>query len=315
MILEVQHETQQDYTEPVSEWHTELRMQPVNDNYQSCHSFHLIVSQPTTVFYYLDGFGNRVHHFNLLAPHQQVRVLSACVVETAERVCDLDACEAAFPLDLGSADCDVVDFLPFRGPVCDTPLLKPILVELAPHTNERVSTWIVRVGNFILQRFEYARDVTDCTSTIDDLLTLEKGVCQDFAHMMIAVLRSYGVPARYVSGYIHRPNKESQSHAWCEAWLPGLNWVGFDPTNGCQVNDRFVRVAVGRDYTDVPPNKGTHRGQARETISVRVATRELARLPSLSWQDQLPPLDVPLTSLIRRKLRIDPDEQAIQQQQ
>jgi transglutaminase-like putative cysteine protease len=132
---------------------------------------------------------------------------------------------------------------------------------------------------------------------------------------MIAILRSHGIPARYVSGYIHRPNKESQSHAWCEAWLPELNWVGFDPTNGCQMNDRFVRVAVGRDYTDVPPNKGTHRGKARETISVRVATRELSRLPSLSWHERLPPLDMPLTALTRRPTRIEADEQMQQQQQ
>jgi transglutaminase-like putative cysteine protease len=131
---------------------------------------------------------------------------------------------------------------------------------------------------------------------------------------MIAVLRSHGVPARYVSGYIHRPNKESQSHAWCEAWLPGLNWVGFDPTNACQVNENFIRVAVGRDYTDVPPNKGTHRGQASETISVRVATRELPRLPSLSWQERLPPLDVPLTALIRRQDPLKSEEQVQQQQ-
>jgi transglutaminase-like putative cysteine protease len=315
MILEVQHETRQDYSEPVSEWHSVLRMQPANDIHQSCHSFHLSVSQPATLHCYLDGFGNQVHHFNLLEPHKQVRVLSASVVETGARPLDPSSCEAEFPLNLESAGCDVFDFLPFRGPVCDTPHLRPILDQLVPQPGERVSAWVVRVSNFIPQQFMYARDVTDWASPIADLLTKGKGVCQDFAHLMIAVLRSNGVPARYVSGYIHRPNKESQSHAWCEAWLPGLNWVGFDPTNACQVNESFVRVAVGRDYTDVPPNKGTHRGQAQETISVRVATRELPRLPSLSWQDRLPPLDVPLTALIRRKARAVADEQELQQQQ
>ena len=132
MILEVQHETRLDYTLPVSEWMTELRMQPASDDYQSCHSFHLMVSQPTTVFYYLDGFGNRVHHFNLLAPHQQVRLLAASVVETTERASDLADSAAMFPLDLNTAGCEIMDFLPFRGPVCDTPLLRPILAALAP---------------------------------------------------------------------------------------------------------------------------------------------------------------------------------------
>src|SRR5437868_5833564 len=132
MILEVQHETRLDYNEPVSEWLAELRLQPISDEVQSCHSFHLVVSQPTTLFSYRDGFSNRVHHFNLLAPHQQVRVLAASIVETAERPMDLAAATGVFPLDLEAAACDVLDFLPFRGPVCDTPLLQPLLDELAP---------------------------------------------------------------------------------------------------------------------------------------------------------------------------------------
>jgi hypothetical protein len=242
-------------------------------------------------------------------------VLSASVVETSVLEVNLAECDAKFPLDLESAECDVLDFLPFRGPICDTPLLPPILDELRPGDDEPVSQWVGRVNRIIPERFEYARDVTDWASPIHDLLSLGKGVCQDFAHLMIAILRRNGVPARYVSGYIHRPNKESQSHAWCEAWLPGLGWVGFDPTNAVQINERFVRVAIGRDYTDVPPNKGIHRGQAQESISVRVETRELSRLPSLSWQEQLPPLHVPLTSLIRRREQPLPEDEMDQQQQ
>ena len=157
--------------------------------------------------------------------------------------------------------------------------------------------------------------MTDASSPIDDVLAHGKGVCQDFAHLMIAMLRSFGVPARYVSGYIHRPNKESQSHAWCEVWLPDLGWVGFDPTNDCPANEHFVKVAIGRDFTDVPPNKGIYRGQGQETISVRVETRQLERLPSLSWQEQLPPLDVPPTAITRFRHEQEGEEQAQQQQQ
>jgi len=140
-------------------------------------------------------------------------------------------------------------------------------------------------------------------------------VCQDFAHLMIAVLRSFEVPARYVSGYIHRPNKESQSHAWCEVWLPDLGWVGVDPTNDCLADEVFVKVAVGRDFTDVPPNKGVCRTTGRESISVRVETRELARLPSLSWQEQLPPLNVPLQAILVRTQGAPSVEEEAQQQQ
>jgi transglutaminase-like putative cysteine protease len=132
---------------------------------------------------------------------------------------------------------------------------------------------------------------------------------------MLALLRSFGVPARYVSGYVHRANKASQSHAWCEAWLPDLGWVGIDPTNDCLITDHFVRVATGRDFSDVPPNKGVYRGRAEETVSARVETRVLERLPSLTWQDQLPPLDVPLTLLRRRLTREGETEEQAQQQQ
>lgn len=126
---------------------------------------------------------------------------------------------------------------------------------------------------------------------------------------------SCGVPARYVSGYLHRPNKDSQSHAWCELWLPDCGWFGIDPTNDCRANERFVKVAFGRDFSDVPPNKGVYRGQSGETIVVRVETRALDRLPSLSWQEQLPPLHVPLVTIRQTGRRAGNSEAEAQQQQ
>jgi transglutaminase-like putative cysteine protease len=170
------------------------------------------------------------------------------------------------------------------------------------------------VSRYIHNRFEYAPAVTLANSPIDDLLRAGNGVCQDFTHLLIALLRSLAIPARYVSGYLHRPGKESESHAWCEAWLPDLGWIGVDPTNDCLVNEAFVRVAVGRDFTDVPPNKGVFRGRGQETISVRVATRELERLPARTWQEQLPPLDVPLTAITNRRRFYSGEEEESQQQ-
>jgi transglutaminase-like putative cysteine protease len=122
------------------------------------------------------------------------------------------------------------------------------------------------------------------------------------------------MPARYVSGYIHRPGKESQSHAWCEVWFAEHGWFGFDPTNNQLTDDHFVKVAVGRDYTDVPPNKGVYCGKGAESIFVRVETRMLERLPSLTWQEQLPPLQVPLTA-IRPRVRPAPKVDIEAQQQ
>jgi transglutaminase-like putative cysteine protease len=317
MILEIQHETEMEYSQPVSEWLCELRMEPVSDATQRCHSFQISVGQSVTLFNYLDGFGNRVHHFNLLKPPTSLRILAASVVETEDAGIGPMASQTAF-----SAECtadgwqlplEALDYLPLRGPARFTPLLEPILAELRPMPRMRVGMWVCQVAEYIRGRFEYARDVTDATSPIDHLLTRGKGVCQDFTHLMIAVLRSFGVPARYVSGYIHRENKESQSHAWCEVWLPDVGWTGFDPTNGCPVNAHFVKTAMGRDFTDVPPNKGTYRGAGDERIKVRVATRTLDRLPSLSWHDQLAPLDVPVHSVLRTAPLYGSEEEAQQQ--
>ena len=315
MILEIQHETRFDYSEPAIEALTELRMEPVSDSDQSCHSYHLGVTPTTELFRYGDGFGNRVHHFNLLLPYSRVRILSASVVETHPSARALEASRAVFPYARDTLPTDVLDFLQFRGSVRETSLLMPLLEVLRPRAGSAIGKLVVDVAHYVHDRFAYARNATLATSAVEDVLREEKGVCQDFAHVMIAVLRSFGVPTRYVSGYIHRPNKESQSHAWCEAWVEDFGWVGIDPTNDRQIDERFVKVAVGRDFTDVPPNKGVCRTQGRETISVRVETRELARLPSLSWQEQLPPLMVPLQEILVRSRSAAGQAEEEQQQQ
>jgi transglutaminase-like putative cysteine protease len=315
MILEVQHETRLEYSEPVTESVTEVRMEPGSDSLQSCRSFHLLVSPPAQLFRFQDGFENHVHHFNLLAGHRQVQILAAAIVETHPRSQDLLSSQATYPLDPQGLDLGVLDYLTFRGPVRFAPGLAPVLEVLELQTGMRLGELVHKVAHYIHSHFEYARDVTLSTSPIDDVLEHGKGVCQDFTHLMIAILRSFGIPARYVSGYLHRPNKDSQSHAWCEVWLPDLGWVGIDPTNDLVLNDHFIKVATGRDFTDVPPNKGVYRGQAQESISVRVETRALDHLPSLAWRDELPPLQVPLTAIVARNLRQAPHEEELSQQQ
>jgi transglutaminase-like putative cysteine protease len=316
MILEVQHETRLEYTEPVTEALTELRMEPASDADQSCCSFHLAVSPAAALFRDQDGFCNRVHHYNVRPAHQEARILAASIVQTHPQARALDNCRATYPLDLDTVDVDVLDFLNFRGPVCATPRLTPLVTALRPGNGTPLAELVLQIAHYINGYFEYARDVTLANSPIDDVLEKGKGVCQDFTHLMIALLRTFAVPARYVSGYVHRPNKESQSHAWCEAWLPGLGWVGVDPTNDCLVGEHHIKVGFGRDFTDVPPNKGVYRGRAKESISVRVETRALERLPSLLWQEQLPPLMVPLVPIVyRTRPEEKPEEEEAQQQQ
>jgi transglutaminase-like putative cysteine protease len=314
MILEIKHETHLKYTDPVTEAVTEVRMEPVSDEDQSCHSFRLLLSPATEAFRFQDGFRNRVHHFSVLSPHREVSVLAAHVVETHPRRRDPAGSRARLPLDPAGLDLEALGFLDFRGPVRRTPLLDPVLEAARPRTGTPAGDFVLQVSRHVRTRFEYARDVTQASSPIDDLLRHGKGVCQDFAHLMIAVLRSCGVPARYVSGYIHRPNKESQSHAWCEAWLPDLGWVGVDPTNDCVVGESFVKVAVGRDFTDTPPNRGVYRGRAGQEISVRVETRQLDALPTLDWEEELPPPDAPLVVVASSTFKAEASAAEIDQQ-
>lgn len=316
MILEIQHETRLRYSQPVTEWLAEFRVEPLSDEGQSCQSFHLSVSQQTALGKFRDGFGNNVHHFNLLAPNLEVVALAASVVQTHPRRNQNLYSELRWPVDEAALPLGVLDYLALTGPVAPVPKLEPLLDALQPRTGTRVIDVAMAASRYIKNGFEYATAVTNASSPIADVLSAGKGVCQDFAHLMLAVLRSFGVPARYVSGYIHRPGKESQSHAWVDVWLGDAGWFGIDPTNDVAIDEHFVKVAVGRNFNDVPPNKGIYRGTGTEHIYARVETRELPRLPTLSWRDQLPPLHVPLTMVLANVRReVTTHEESEQQQQ
>src|SRR5262249_25642297 len=146
----------------------------------------------------------------LLSARRHLRILAAGVVETHPRPRDLRSSQATYPLSLDGADLGVLDFLKFRGPVRQTPRLAPLVEALRPQPGTRLGPFVQQVVHYIGTHFEYAPDVTLASSPVDDLLEHGKGVCQDFTHLLIALLRSFELPARYVSGYIHRPNKESQ---------------------------------------------------------------------------------------------------------
>ncbi len=128
----------------------------------------------------------------------------------------------------------------------------------------------------IFSAFDYRPQSTQVDSPIDHALEERQGVCQDFAHIMLALVRPLGIPSRYVSGYLfhgednHDRSDAGASHAWIEAWLPGLGWVGFDPTNNLIAVERHVKAAIGRDYADVPPTRGVFKGRATSELSVAV---------------------------------------------
>ena len=130
----------------------------------------------------------------------------------------------------------------------------------------------------IHHEFEFDAETTTVTTSVDEVLAQRSGVCQDFAHVMLATCRSAGIPARYVSGYLYDPalGDNAASHAWVDVWDEAAGWTSLDPTHDREQSDVYVRVAVGRDYADVPPTRGVYKGVATETLSVRVALQALS---------------------------------------
>lgn len=269
MKLEIVHSTRYRYSGPIAETVMELRLRPMDGNGQRCADFRLELShriQPRT---YKDGFGNTVHYFNLVRPHAGLSVVGRSVVETGLGP-DGDAGEEL-----------VHDFLRFRSPVKDVDGVRR-LAEMHAIGESRSPQAIERALDeltlTISREFTYDRSVTNVYSSVDDVLALRAGVCQDFAHLFIAVARAMGVPARYVSGYIHVPTEKAAttaSHAWAEAWVPGRGWTGFDATRPIRTTEHHVRLAVGRDYTDAAPTRGVYVGSASSSMNIAVKTREL----------------------------------------
>ncbi|MFQ3671588.1 MAG: transglutaminase family protein, partial [Verrucomicrobiia bacterium] len=150
-----------------------------------------------------------------------------------------------------------------------------LAVDLAPR-REDVRQTVLHLMHGLHREFDYCPESTQVHTHMNDVLRLRRGVCQDFAHVMIGLCRSLGIPARYVSGYLFtNPGPGAlrgtqASHAWCEVHLPGWGWLGLDPTNNQLVDPRYVRVAVGRDYHDVPPTRGTYRGPESREMRVEV---------------------------------------------
>jgi transglutaminase-like putative cysteine protease len=137
-----------------------------------------------------------------------------------------------------------------------------------------------KISECIHMNFIYDPSATDVHTTVEETVKLKRGVCQDFAHLMIAVCRSKDIPARYVSGYHFigdlqggHADYEQASHAWVEAYVPGKGWVGYDPTNNMMVNWRYVKIGHGRDYRDIVPVKGVYTGTAAQTLTVDVDVR------------------------------------------
>ena len=278
MYYTIRHTTRFRYSTPISESIMEVRTQPRSEGNQHCLDFQLRTSPRSSVLSYRGDFGNRVHYFDIPNSHSQLTITSEALVDMTELPEIPQALEESSwdVLDEATANDEYWDTLMPSHFAQSTALLEELARELEVGRHADPLTVLRELNNAIYRTFDYTPQTTRVDSPIDEALRLRKGVCQDYTHIMITLVRQLGIPCRYISGYLFQQGRgperatSTAMHAWLEAYLPELGWVGFDPTNDTLVDERHVRVAIGRDYADVSPTRGVFRGKADSELSVTV---------------------------------------------
>jgi len=278
MYYTIRHITRFRYSAPISESIMEVRIQPRSEGSQHCLDFRLHTGPRAHILTYRGEYGNRVHHFDIPNSHNSLTISAEALVDITAppplpETLDAPAWEE---LDALTANDDYWDSLMPSHFAAPTALLEELARELDVRRRDDPLTVLRDLNSAINNAFEYTPNTTRVDSPIDEALRMRKGVCQDYAHIMITLARQLKIPCRYVSGYLYQHSRGAErstgeaTHAWVEAYLPGLGWVGFDPTNNTTTDERHIRVAIGRDYADVPPTRGVYRGKAESELAVTV---------------------------------------------
>jgi transglutaminase-like putative cysteine protease len=289
MFYAIRHFTSYRYSRPVWQSMMEVRMHPRSEGNQRCFVFQLSVNPRARIFGYTDSYGNLVHHFDLPSRHGQLTIISDALVNIEAQSSipeDLEP-EAWQELEDLVEEKDYWDMLMPSHFARSSPEITKLAGEIGADERKRRSplAFLRDIASGIHSSFKYVKKSTRVNSPIEDALQSRQGVCQDFAHIMIALVRNARIPCRYVSGYLYHSRENASvadgaTHAWVEALLPRLGWVGFDPTMNAIASEKHIRTAIGRDYADVPPTMGMMKGKADTQLQVRVrVTPSQAVLP------------------------------------
>jgi transglutaminase-like putative cysteine protease len=252
---------------------------PSTDVNQTCLIF-IISTDPDASVFHFDLPWGRVHHFDIVAPHDTLKITCEASVETHRRNPFED-------MQLIQEDRDFYFlrdireyYIDFLSPTLRVPILEQT-DQFAIRAKDEAETpatasFLISLMNLIHREFAYVPGATTVDSSVQDVIDHRMGVCQDFAHLMLSICRRQQIPSRYVSGYLYTGIGGNDlvsgdaSHAWIECLLPGGHWIGFDPTNNLVVNDKYIKVQHGRDYSDVPPLRGIYRGASAQELDVIV---------------------------------------------
>jgi transglutaminase-like putative cysteine protease len=268
MRLRIEHRTTFSYDAPIAEAYTELRLRPLDGAGQHCPSFRIFTDPPgLRPRVYVDHRGNEIQHFDVLEPHERLGVTATSEVLTPAAYVD----GHRLPTRLERHD--------YLAATAYVTLSDAVRAFAAAHDRDgSPAERATAIASAIFRDFAYETGVTDVHTDADEVLTLGRGVCQDFAHLMLAACRTLGIVSRYVSGYLYDPElvgDSAASHAWVDAWDDERGWVSIDPTHDREQTGAYVRVAVGSDYAEAPPTRGVFKGSASETLEVHVVLTAL----------------------------------------
>jgi transglutaminase-like putative cysteine protease len=270
MRYDILHRTHYAYAAPVRESRNELHLQPLSNAQQTVDSFLLKVFPVTRLKHYHDFYSNCIHYFELPEPHSTLTVESNLRVTTHPT--------AGLPLDARPAGVERLkealsiercyDYLQPSRFVENTPEVWRLAVDAIGDERD-VWQQTLRLMAFVHSHIAYESRSTQVHTHTREVLEQRRGVCQDFAHVMLGLCRSLKIPALYVSGYL-ATEQASATHAWMEVFIPSHGWQPLDPTHNCKPDETYVKLAVGRDYADVAPICGTYKGTTERTMEVTV---------------------------------------------
>ena len=290
MFYAIRHFTRYRYSRSVWQSMMEVRMHPRSEGHQRCFVFQLSVNPRARIFGYTDSYGNLVHHFDLPSRHGQLTIISDALVNIDVQPSIPEIMEYQLWQELEDLieKKDYWDMLMPSHFARSSPELEQLAGEIGASERKGRSplAFLQDIASGVHRSFSYVKKSTAVNSPIEDALRSRQGVCQDFAHIMIALVRNARIPCRYVSGYLYQggenahPSADGATHAWVEALLPRIGWIGFDPTTNLPAGEKHIRTAIGRDYADVPPTMGMMKGKADTELQVRVrVTPSQAVLP------------------------------------
>lgn len=271
----IKHITRYRYASTVIDCTNQIMLYPIVDALLEVRRHEVKISNYPAVEVFVDYFGNHTGVFSIIKPHTELLIESEAEVITKPVVFPADDMSPAEQWRSLSGVTNSIYYLDFlTQETFDSYFdVRDILAGIVNYNKTPMHN-IVALSDFVYNNFTYKKGITSVETKTEEVWQLKAGVCQDFAHILLVFLRMFAIPARYVSGYICPKDKEMRgegaTHAWVEAYIPSYGWLGLDPTNNCLVNDRHVRLAVGRNFTDCTPVKGTYKGSGEHTLEVSV---------------------------------------------